>query len=294
MPATRRSPRWSPTAGSRATTPLLAAIFTRTGAIWAGWSIPRGSCRQERPGSSCDHFSVGSGRATDRAVLLRVRYRQLPVGHPGQGRGHAGLSFAWGVPDKVRAYAVRSTSIRWKPSWRKSRRPRRTDFERTRSTRHGPNNGVDYKLDIEVCQGRPQGRRRRLPAADRPGGRLHARGGHEGRPRYSRSSLRRLRRPPPDDRHGRPRGAVPGAGPAHHIGEFIFSPYDYADYIRRGALDVVRFIVDNIGGISGGMKVARLAECSAWSASRTTGARRWTTPSTSTASWPCRTTRGSK
>jgi L-alanine-DL-glutamate epimerase-like enolase superfamily enzyme len=45
------------------------------------------------------------------------------------------------------------------------------------------------------------------------------------------------------------------------IGEFIFSPYDYAEYIRRGACDVVRFIVDNVGGITGGMKVARLAEC---------------------------------
>ncbi len=47
-----------------------------------------------------------------------------------------------------------------------------------------------------------------------------------------------------------------------HIGEFIFSPYNYAEYIRRGAMDVVRFIVDNVGGISGGMKIARLAELS--------------------------------
>jgi L-alanine-DL-glutamate epimerase-like enolase superfamily enzyme len=46
-----------------------------------------------------------------------------------------------------------------------------------------------------------------------------------------------------------------------HIGEFIFSPYNYAEYIRRGAVDVVRFIVDNVGGITGGMKIARLAEC---------------------------------
>jgi L-alanine-DL-glutamate epimerase-like enolase superfamily enzyme len=46
-----------------------------------------------------------------------------------------------------------------------------------------------------------------------------------------------------------------------HIGEFIFSPYSYAEYIRRGAVDVVRFIVDNIGGITGGMKVAHMAEC---------------------------------
>lgn len=45
------------------------------------------------------------------------------------------------------------------------------------------------------------------------------------------------------------------------IGEFIFSPYDYAEYIRRNTCDEIRFIVDNVGGISGGMKIARLAEC---------------------------------
>ena len=44
------------------------------------------------------------------------------------------------------------------------------------------------------------------------------------------------------------------------IGEFLTSPYFYGDYILRGALDEVRFVVDNIGGISGGMKVAQLAE----------------------------------
>lgn len=46
-----------------------------------------------------------------------------------------------------------------------------------------------------------------------------------------------------------------------HAGEFLFSIYDYGEYIRRGAVDVVRFIVDNVGGITGGMKVASLAEC---------------------------------
>jgi L-alanine-DL-glutamate epimerase-like enolase superfamily enzyme len=46
-----------------------------------------------------------------------------------------------------------------------------------------------------------------------------------------------------------------------HVGEFLFSPYSFAEYIRRGAVDVVRFITDNIGGITGGMKIARLAEC---------------------------------
>ena len=46
-----------------------------------------------------------------------------------------------------------------------------------------------------------------------------------------------------------------------HAGEFIFSIYDYPEYIRRGAVDVLRFIVDNVGGITGGMKIAALAEC---------------------------------
>ena len=45
-----------------------------------------------------------------------------------------------------------------------------------------------------------------------------------------------------------------------HIGEFLFSPYNYPEYIRRGAVDAVRFVVDNVGGISGGMKIGRLAE----------------------------------
>lgn len=46
-----------------------------------------------------------------------------------------------------------------------------------------------------------------------------------------------------------------------HLGEFLFSVYAYAEYIRRGAVDVARFIVDNVGGITGGMKIAHLAEC---------------------------------
>jgi L-alanine-DL-glutamate epimerase-like enolase superfamily enzyme len=44
-------------------------------------------------------------------------------------------------------------------------------------------------------------------------------------------------------------------------GEFLFSIYDYAEYIRREAADVLRFVVDNVGGITAGLKVARLAEC---------------------------------
>jgi L-alanine-DL-glutamate epimerase-like enolase superfamily enzyme len=46
-----------------------------------------------------------------------------------------------------------------------------------------------------------------------------------------------------------------------HVGEFLFSPYDYGEYIRRGAVDCVRFVVDNVGGITSGMKIGHLAEC---------------------------------
>lgn len=44
------------------------------------------------------------------------------------------------------------------------------------------------------------------------------------------------------------------------IGEFLDSPYHYGEYIRRGAMDELRFVVDNVGGITGGMKLAQLAE----------------------------------
>ena len=50
-------------------------------------------------------------------------------------------------------------------------------------------------------QGGPQGRGRRLHAAERSGRRLHARGGHQGRPRAAGPGLRCLRRPHPDQRH---------------------------------------------------------------------------------------------
>jgi len=45
-----------------------------------------------------------------------------------------------------------------------------------------------------------------------------------------------------------------------HVGEFIFSMYDFPEYILRGAVDVVRFIIDCVGGITPGMKIGHLAE----------------------------------
>ncbi|HWB33245.1 MAG TPA: mandelate racemase/muconate lactonizing enzyme family protein [Acidobacteriaceae bacterium] len=45
-----------------------------------------------------------------------------------------------------------------------------------------------------------------------------------------------------------------------HVGEFLYSISDFAGYISRGALDVVRLIADNTGGISGSMRVGLLAD----------------------------------
>ena len=47
---------------------------------------------------------------------------------------------------------------------------------------------------------------------------------------------------------------------AIHVGEFIYSIADFADYIKKDALDVVRLIADNVGGISGAMRVGLLAD----------------------------------
>ena len=45
-----------------------------------------------------------------------------------------------------------------------------------------------------------------------------------------------------------------------HVGEFLYSISDFAEYIKRDALDVVRLIADNVGGISGSMRVGLLAD----------------------------------
>ena len=44
-----------------------------------------------------------------------------------------------------------------------------------------------------------------------------------------------------------------------NIGEFLMNMNGFADYIKRDALDIVRFIADNIGGITGGVRVCQLA-----------------------------------
>ncbi len=44
------------------------------------------------------------------------------------------------------------------------------------------------------------------------------------------------------------------------VGEFLYSIYDFGEYIRRGAMDIVRLIADNVGGISGSHRIAQLAD----------------------------------
>ncbi|HVS52878.1 MAG TPA: mandelate racemase/muconate lactonizing enzyme family protein [Opitutaceae bacterium] len=44
------------------------------------------------------------------------------------------------------------------------------------------------------------------------------------------------------------------------VGEFIYGIQGYAEYIRREALDIVRLISDNVGGITGSFRVGQLAD----------------------------------
>jgi L-alanine-DL-glutamate epimerase-like enolase superfamily enzyme len=44
------------------------------------------------------------------------------------------------------------------------------------------------------------------------------------------------------------------------IGEFLYAIQGFAEYIRRGALDIVRLISDNVGGITGSFRVGQLAD----------------------------------
>ena len=51
-----------------------------------------------------------------------------------------------------------------------------------------------------------------------------------------------------------------GARPAAPCRRIPYSISDFAEYIRRGALDVARLIADNVGGIGGSMRVGMLAD----------------------------------
>ena len=73
-----------------------------------------------------------------------------------------------------------------------------------------------------------------------------------------------------------------------HVGEFLFSIADFAEYIKHDALGVVRLIGDNVGGISGSMRVGCWPMPMASNALPTTGATRstWRCISTWSSHWP--------
>ena len=122
-------------------------------------------------------------------------------------------------------------------------------------------NAVDYRLDIEVAKAVRNHAGDNFPLLfDRVGGYTRDEAIKVGRALDQLSYVSYEDPIPTSDIEGLAQLAEALDLPIT-IGEFLASPYDYAEYIRRGACDEVRFIVDNIGGITGGMKVARMAEC---------------------------------
>jgi L-alanine-DL-glutamate epimerase-like enolase superfamily enzyme len=122
-------------------------------------------------------------------------------------------------------------------------------------------NEVDYKLDIEVAKAvRKTGGDDMALLFDRVGAYTRLEAMKVGRALDELNYVSFEDCLPTDDLEGLAE-LVKALDVPITMGEFLFSPYDYAKYIRYGALDEVRFIVDNLGGITGGMKVAQLAEC---------------------------------
>ena len=122
-------------------------------------------------------------------------------------------------------------------------------------------NEVDYKLDIEVARAvRKTGGPKMALLFDRVGAYTRLEAMKVGRALDELEYVSFEDCLPTDDIEGFAELAKALDVPIT-VGEFILSPYDYAKYIRHGAMDELRFIVDNVGGITGGMKVAELAEC---------------------------------
>ena len=124
-----------------------------------------------------------------------------------------------------------------------------------------PNSEVDYKLDIEVAKAvRKTGGDGMDLLFDRVGAYTRLEAMKVGRALDELNYVSFEDCLPTDDMEGLAE-LVKALDVPITMGEFILSPYDFAKYIRFGSLDEVRFIVDNLGGITAGMKVAQLAEC---------------------------------
>ncbi len=65
---------------------------------------------------------------------------------------------------------------------------------------------------------------------------------------------------PADDLDGHARLAAASAVPIA-VGESLYSPGQFADYVQRGAASILQVDVARIGGITPWLKVAHLAEC---------------------------------
>src|SRR5579883_459162 len=123
------------------------------------------------------------------------------------------------------------------------------------------NNAVDYRLDIEVAKAIRKAAGDRYPLLfDRVGAYTREEAVKVGRALDELGYISYEDPLPTTDIDGLVELANKLDIPIT-IGEFIFSPYNFGEYIRSGAVEIVRFIVDNIGGITGGMKIGRLAEC---------------------------------
>ena len=162
--------------------------------------------------------------------------------------------------DKVKAYASSQHHARVEEFVDEVRLAKQQGFTAYKIHPPSPNGGHDYKLDIEVAKAVRKAAGDDFTLLDDPVG------------VYTREEAIKVGRALQDLDYvcyedPIPTGDIDGLVQLTqaldipiHIGEFLFSPYSYAEYIRRGAMDVVRFIVDNVGGITGGMKIARLAE----------------------------------
>ena len=124
-----------------------------------------------------------------------------------------------------------------------------------------PNNEVDYKLDIEVAKAvRRTGGDAMALLFDRVGGYTRLEAMKVGRALDDLNYVSFEDCLPTNDIEGLTELSKALDVPVV-MGEFLGSPYDFAKYIRAGAMDELRFIVDNVGGITSGMKLAQLAEC---------------------------------
>jgi len=122
-------------------------------------------------------------------------------------------------------------------------------------------------------QASPQGCRRRLPAQCSTPSKATTSTRPSSRTAAGRSGLHCVRRPTSHHRYRSLIVLAKALDVPLNIGEFIMNIQRFADYIKRDALDIVRFIADNIGGNH--RRVASVPTgrgFSGWKFSRTTGA----------------------